>query len=193
MGSLPQLLYVSSFDRVTHVGDVTADAILIAAPIKLVWEANLHRAQKIRIMSIFATSLCTTTVSLAHAYYVLQGGGPREALAAIVQDSVSLIVANLNVIVAFFSRISAEEPRAASQQNTNWGTGRSEIMFRKPDQRTGRSANGDMLTINITTNTVLGGDTAVDHDSKVFGTGAESDYELHQVKVKPYDLQYQEP
>jgi hypothetical protein len=170
-------------------GDVIADAILILAPIKLVWQANLHRAQKIRITTIFATSLCTTTVSLAHAYYVLQGGGPREALAAIVQDSVSLIVANLNVIVAFFSRISAEEPRASSQQSTNWGSGRSDLMFRKPGQRTGRSTNADLVTINVTTDTVMGGDTAVDHDSKLFNMTAGSEYELNGVKGTPYDLQ----
>ncbi|PPR04804.1 hypothetical protein CVT26_012977 [Gymnopilus dilepis] len=47
--------------------------------------------------------------ALNHAYFVLKWGGLREALAAVLQCNVSLIVANLSVIIAWFFRINTEE------------------------------------------------------------------------------------
>ncbi|KAG1821065.1 uncharacterized protein BJ212DRAFT_977470 [Suillus subaureus] len=69
----------------------------------------LTKAQKIRILAIFSTSAITTVVSLVHAYYVLSDGGLREAVTAMVEISVTLIVANLSVVVAFSLRMSAED------------------------------------------------------------------------------------
>ncbi|KAG0702277.1 hypothetical protein DFH29DRAFT_875316 [Suillus ampliporus] len=91
------------------ITDVLGDTILILAPFRLIYKVRLTRAQKIRILSIFSTSAITTVVSLAHAYYVLSDGGLKEALAAMVETSVSLIVANLSVVVAFFLCNSAED------------------------------------------------------------------------------------
>jgi len=91
------------------ITDVISDAILILAPVRLVWKTKLSAAQKIRVMAIFSTTLMTTAVSLNHAYFVLKWGGLREALAAVLQCNVSLIVANLSVIIAYFFRINTEE------------------------------------------------------------------------------------
>ncbi|KAG2040536.1 hypothetical protein BDR03DRAFT_1031361 [Suillus americanus] len=91
------------------ITDVFGDIILILAPFRLIYKVRLTKAQKIRILAIFSTSAITTIVSLAHAYYVLSDGGLKEAVAAMVETSVSLIVANLNVVLAFFLRMSAED------------------------------------------------------------------------------------
>ncbi|KAI5996847.1 hypothetical protein F5J12DRAFT_957417 [Pisolithus orientalis] len=91
------------------ITDVLSDTILILAPIRLIYRVRLTKAEKIRLLSIFSTSSATTIVSLAHAYYVLSDGGLKEVIAAAVEVSVSLIVANLNVVVAFLFHISTEE------------------------------------------------------------------------------------
>ncbi|KAG1794009.1 uncharacterized protein BJ212DRAFT_1292286, partial [Suillus subaureus] len=96
------------------IADVFGDIILILAPFRLIYKVRLMKAQKIRVLAIFSTSAITTVVSLAHAYYVLSDGGPREAVAAMVEISVSLIVANLSVVVAFFLRMSAEDDTSSS-------------------------------------------------------------------------------
>ncbi|KAF8164765.1 hypothetical protein B0H34DRAFT_670777 [Crassisporium funariophilum] len=95
------------------ITDVACDAILILAPLRLAWKTNLSRAQKIRIMAIFSTTFITTAISMNHVYFVLKTGGLPEALAAVLQCSVSLIVANLSVIIAFFFRITTEEQETA--------------------------------------------------------------------------------
>ncbi|KAI6156773.1 hypothetical protein BKA82DRAFT_1002503 [Pisolithus tinctorius] len=91
------------------ITDVIGDTILILAPFRLIYKVRLTKAQKIRLMSIFSTSAATTVVSLTHAYYVYSDGGLKEVIAAVVELSVSLTVANLSVVVAFFFRISTEE------------------------------------------------------------------------------------
>ncbi|KAI6004532.1 hypothetical protein F5J12DRAFT_722404, partial [Pisolithus orientalis] len=91
------------------ITDVLSDTILILAPFHLICKIRLNKAQKIRLMSVFSTSGITTVVSLTHAYYVLSDGGLKEGLTAIVESSISLIVANLSVLVAFLFRISPEK------------------------------------------------------------------------------------
>ncbi|KAG1886530.1 hypothetical protein F4604DRAFT_1276779 [Suillus subluteus] len=96
------------------ITDVFGDTILILAPIRLIYKVRLTRAQKIRIIAIFSTSAITTVVSLAHAYYVLSDGGLKEAVAAMVEASVSLIVANLSVVVAFLLSLSTDDETSSS-------------------------------------------------------------------------------
>ncbi|KAG2040525.1 hypothetical protein BDR03DRAFT_129298 [Suillus americanus] len=91
------------------ITDVLGDTILILGPFRLIYKVRLTKTQKIRILAIFSTSAITTIVSLAHAYYVLSDGGLKEAVAAMVETSVSLIVANLSVVVAFFLSMSTED------------------------------------------------------------------------------------
>ncbi|KAG2035792.1 hypothetical protein BDR03DRAFT_983437 [Suillus americanus] len=91
------------------ITDVFGDTILILAPFRLIYKVRLTKVQKIRILAIFSTSAITTIVSLTHAYYVLSDGGLKEAVAAMVEVSVSLIVANLSVVVVFFLKMSTED------------------------------------------------------------------------------------
>ncbi|THH14919.1 hypothetical protein EW146_g5485 [Bondarzewia mesenterica] len=87
------------------ITDVTTDAILIFAPINLIWSVRLNKVLKIRLVAVFATTSITTAVSLYHAYAVFRVGGLTEGVAATVQASVSLLVANLPVVVAFLFKL----------------------------------------------------------------------------------------
>ncbi|KAF4571590.1 hypothetical protein EYR40_008087 [Pleurotus pulmonarius] len=81
------------------ITDVFADLSLIAIPTKLLWNLRVSRSQRIRLLLTFSTSIITTVVSLVHAFYVLRVGGLEELIAAIVENSVSLIVCNSAVLV----------------------------------------------------------------------------------------------
>ncbi|KAG2356665.1 hypothetical protein BDR07DRAFT_1339604 [Suillus spraguei] len=91
------------------ITDVLGDSILISAPFFLIYNIRLSRPQKVRVLSVFSASSITTIVSLVHAYYIFSGGGLKEVMAAVVEASTSLIVANLGVVVAFIFRLKAEE------------------------------------------------------------------------------------
>ncbi|KAG1884278.1 hypothetical protein F4604DRAFT_201953 [Suillus subluteus] len=91
------------------ITDVLGDFVLIFAPFCLVYKVRLSRAQKVRVLSVFAASAITTVVSLTHAYYIFSDGGLKVIMAAIVEASMSLIVANLSVVVAFIFHLKAEE------------------------------------------------------------------------------------
>ncbi|KAH7884166.1 hypothetical protein F5I97DRAFT_2047581 [Phlebopus sp. FC_14] len=91
------------------ITDVFGDTILILAPFRLIYRVRVTKAQKVRVLSIFSASAVTTVVSLSHAYYVLNDGQLKESMAAMIETSISLIVANLSVIVAFLFRISTED------------------------------------------------------------------------------------
>ncbi|KAG2144230.1 hypothetical protein DEU56DRAFT_910583 [Suillus clintonianus] len=71
-------------------------------------------AQKVRIISVFSASAITTVVSLTHAYYILFDGGLKVIMAAIVEASTSLIVANSSVIVPFIFRLKTEDDAPSS-------------------------------------------------------------------------------
>ncbi|KAJ6457014.1 hypothetical protein C8R47DRAFT_185371 [Mycena vitilis] len=90
------------------ITDVISDIMLIAAPTRLLWRARLQRSLKVRLLAVFATTAIGTIVSLYHAYCVIRFGGIPEFLAATVQLSISLLVANLSVIVAVIYRLRPE-------------------------------------------------------------------------------------
>lgn len=91
------------------ITDVLGDTVLIFAPFSLIYRIRLSSPQKIRVLAVFSASMITTIVSLTHAYYISSNGGTKEVMAGVVEASVSLIVANLSVVVAFFFRLSAED------------------------------------------------------------------------------------
>ncbi|KIK42300.1 hypothetical protein CY34DRAFT_153491 [Suillus luteus UH-Slu-Lm8-n1] len=91
------------------ITDVLGDSILIFAPFCLIYRVRLSRGQKIRVLSVFSASAITTIVSLVHAYYIFTGGGLKEVMSALFEASLSLVVANLNVVVAFIFHLSAED------------------------------------------------------------------------------------
>ncbi|KAG1827973.1 hypothetical protein EV424DRAFT_1536972 [Suillus variegatus] len=91
------------------ITDVLGDAVLIFAPFSLIYRVGLSSPQKIRVLAVFSASMITTIVSLVHAYYIFSSGGTKVIMAAIIEASMSLIVANLSVVVAFFFRLLSAE------------------------------------------------------------------------------------
>ena len=122
------LLISTPFLIFMMLADVLGDAIVILAPIRLVWRTTLSKPQKIRIIAIFSTTVIMTAVSLNHAFTVLlNGGGLTEALASLLQvrpehlklrsyltmihkASISAIVCNFNVVITFIFHIATEDP-----------------------------------------------------------------------------------
>ncbi|KAG5651518.1 hypothetical protein H0H81_008355 [Sphagnurus paluster] len=85
--------------------DIYADSALIVAPLRLLWNLGVTRAQRNRLLMVFSSSIVTTVASLIHAYYVLRVGGLDEVFVAIIEICVSLMVCNLAVIVGIVARI----------------------------------------------------------------------------------------
>ncbi|KZV95653.1 hypothetical protein EXIGLDRAFT_671924 [Exidia glandulosa HHB12029] len=78
------------------VTDILSDALLVIAPLRMIRHVA-NTSLRRRLMFIFSTSVVTTIVSLVHAVYILRTGGTKVLVAAIVEDTVSLMVANLPV------------------------------------------------------------------------------------------------
>ncbi|KZP25344.1 hypothetical protein FIBSPDRAFT_783324 [Athelia psychrophila] len=87
------------------VTDFSSDAILIVLPLRLLWGVNLPRHMRKLLFSIFSASCLVTIVSTIHATFLLGPAGLLEGLTANVEASVSLIVANLAVIVTHVYRL----------------------------------------------------------------------------------------
>ncbi|KIJ25241.1 hypothetical protein M422DRAFT_273819 [Sphaerobolus stellatus SS14] len=100
------------------ITEILCDAFLVFVPLRLVWKIKLARSQKIRVNAVFSTTIISTTVSLAHAYYLVKMGGTSESLSGVVECSISLIVASLSVIVALIFRISTEEQSPSLEMET---------------------------------------------------------------------------
>ncbi|KAF6758719.1 hypothetical protein DFP72DRAFT_179919 [Ephemerocybe angulata] len=110
LGEVPQCTLGFDVAVAQFVTAILADVILIGAPLCMVYKSSgFNRAQKIRLSALFSTSFITTVVSMVHAGLILKVGGVPEGLGAILEASVSLIVANLSVIIAFFFRITTED------------------------------------------------------------------------------------
>ncbi|KAG2066007.1 hypothetical protein BDR04DRAFT_1059920 [Suillus decipiens] len=107
--SRPQCNLGKSVAITQMITDVLGDSVLIFTPFCLIYNIKLSRPQKIRVLSVFSASSITTVVSLTHAYYIFSDGGLKVIMAAIVEASMSLIVANLSVVVAFIFHLKAEE------------------------------------------------------------------------------------
>jgi len=136
------------------ITDVLCDAFLIFMPLRLVWRIRLNRAQKIRIMAIFSTTIITTSVALDHSFFLLRAGGRKEFFAAVIEGAVSLIVANLSVLMAYLFRIGTEEPESAPTFYTS-----PIITFGGSGRKRGPATTTTFIT--TTTETYLHGDPAV--------------------------------
>ncbi|KAJ7132185.1 hypothetical protein C8R44DRAFT_698538 [Mycena epipterygia] len=80
------------------ISDVVSDTLLIVAPLQLLWHLE-DKGLRRRLCIIFSTCIVTTIVSLVHAAMILTGVGPKVLVAAVVEDSVSLIVCNMPIVV----------------------------------------------------------------------------------------------
>ncbi|KAI9507873.1 hypothetical protein F5148DRAFT_50113 [Russula earlei] len=79
------------------VSDVLADLALMLLPIRLI-RGIKDNGLRWRLILIFSTSIVTTVVSLVHAAYIITRGGIPVIISALVEDCMSLTVANLPVV-----------------------------------------------------------------------------------------------
>jgi len=88
---------------------VVSDAVLIAAPIYMLWGIRLPHRSKRLILVTFSMAVCNSFASLAHILHLLPPVTPSITLSApitaSIQTSVTLIVANLLVVVTFVNRV----------------------------------------------------------------------------------------
>lgn len=143
-GLLAQKVYVCAHNRAwersrtpqCHLGDAVgiielvtdfiSDAILVAIPLRLLWGVNMPRHMRKLLISIFSASILVTAISAVHAAYLLGPSGILEGLAANVECAVSLIVANLAVVVTHLYRLirNGEDIDQASYDTSGMATTR---------------------------------------------------------------------
>ncbi|KAF9038691.1 hypothetical protein BJ165DRAFT_408193 [Panaeolus papilionaceus] len=102
------------------LGDAFADLSLVGISLNL-FTIIQERALRYRLMCIFSTCIGTTVVSLIHGLYILRSGVNLEVLViAIVEATVSTIVANIPVLSTFFINLfpSLRSPSGHSRQNS---------------------------------------------------------------------------
>ncbi|KAI9436119.1 hypothetical protein BJY52DRAFT_1130609 [Lactarius psammicola] len=85
------------------ITDILADLSLILLPIRLI-RGIKDRRLRWRLIFIFSTSIVTTIVSLVHAAYIISRGGIPVLISALVEDCMSLTVANLPVVATAWIR-----------------------------------------------------------------------------------------
>ncbi|KAL1680265.1 hypothetical protein EV122DRAFT_288963 [Schizophyllum commune] len=127
------------------ITDIISDLALSLAPVSMLWQANLPKGQRVRLITVFASCILTTLVSLAHAYCIWVNRGLDEFFAAMFETSVSMMVASLSVLVGFFTRLSRGGLGGTSggHISTSGGaTGASGIEL----SRAGRAINVDIST-----------------------------------------------
>ncbi|KAI0030145.1 hypothetical protein K488DRAFT_88038 [Vararia minispora EC-137] len=90
--------------------DVVGDAILVVSPLYLL-SSVMNKALKIRVAAIFLTTTMSTAISLYHAYIVFTSG-------------ISLVVANLSVLIAFVFRLKPHQENDNVQPITTIGSKR---------------------------------------------------------------------
>ncbi|KAF7342309.1 hypothetical protein MVEN_01819300 [Mycena venus] len=99
------------------VTDIVADSILLFSPWPL-FQDLLDKGMGRKLMIIFSTCVVTTVVSLVHAAYILRNGGVKVIISTVVEDCMSLIVANIPVVVTSMVHIvgDTEEPSHTTRQ-----------------------------------------------------------------------------
>ncbi|KAF7342290.1 hypothetical protein MVEN_01817200 [Mycena venus] len=73
----------------------------------------MDKGMRRKLTIIFSTCVVTTIVSLVHAAYIVRNGHEKVIISAVVEDCISLIVANIPVVVTSMVNIAGdtEEPR----------------------------------------------------------------------------------
>jgi len=80
------------------IPDIIADSYLLVAPL-LLFRDLMDKALRRKLTLIFSTCVMTTIVSLVHAIFIILNGHIKILIFAIVEDCLSLIVANIPVVV----------------------------------------------------------------------------------------------
>ncbi|TFY59904.1 hypothetical protein EVJ58_g5483 [Rhodofomes roseus] len=85
--------------------DIIADSILVALPIRLLWDIGISSTTRKLLVAIFSASMITSIVSIVHTAFELSPNRNAEAIAAHVEAAVSLIICNLAVLVTWLVRL----------------------------------------------------------------------------------------
>ncbi|KDQ10581.1 hypothetical protein BOTBODRAFT_115640, partial [Botryobasidium botryosum FD-172 SS1] len=101
------------------ITSLSSDLLLMAWPIRLFWALKSSRGLRIRLMAIFSTCLVTSAANLVHSIFTVKAEGLNQAIAAIVEATVGLIVCNLPIVVGAIYRLSGDSLEAAGG---GWGT-----------------------------------------------------------------------
>ena len=68
-------------DRICfRVADFIADVILVALPIRLLWNLRLSPSRRALLTGIFSASMFTTIVSIVHGVYVFSSNRNAEGI-----------------------------------------------------------------------------------------------------------------
>jgi putative effector of murein hydrolase LrgA (UPF0299 family) len=92
------------------VTDILADMFLLFAPLRVFMHLS-DKALRRKLIIIFSTCIITTIVSLVHAAYILSVGGIKVIISALVEDCVSLMIANVPVVVTAVMRFGADQDK----------------------------------------------------------------------------------
>lgn len=103
------------------ISDILADLALILLPIRLL-RGIKDRRLRWRLIFIFSTSIVTTIVSLVHAAYIISRGGIPVIISALVEDCMSLTVANLPVVATASFRRTRSDPADGDGDGQRWST-----------------------------------------------------------------------
>ncbi|KAJ7304822.1 hypothetical protein DFH08DRAFT_1055195 [Mycena albidolilacea] len=101
------------------VTDVIADTILLSAPLPLFRNLmNKSLGHKLRL--IFSTCVATTVVSVAHVTFIFQEDHANIGISRLVENCLSLFVANLPVIITTTIDIVGEQDRIQTRPTTQF-------------------------------------------------------------------------
>ncbi|KAJ6580886.1 hypothetical protein B0H19DRAFT_1112752 [Mycena capillaripes] len=115
------------------ITDVIADSILLFAPLPL-FRNLFDKSLRHKLTLIFSTCIVTTIISLVHAAFILRRGHTKVLISAVVEDSLSLIVANIPVVVTTMIDVVGE----AGQPRTSRLTQLSSMFWSSDDAQTSR-------------------------------------------------------
>ncbi|KAJ7922315.1 hypothetical protein B0H13DRAFT_1707824 [Mycena leptocephala] len=93
------------------VTDFIADSILLLAPLPL-FRTLIDKSLGYKLTLLFSTCVVTTIVSLVHSAFILTDDDKKILISAIVEDCLSLIVANIPVIITTTIDIVGEPDQA---------------------------------------------------------------------------------
>jgi len=86
------------------ITDISGDVILVFLPLRLLWRTRLQVQLRVLTRTVFAMSILSSAVSVAHTVFLIPTASFASALTVELQLCVSLIVCNLLVIVTFVYR-----------------------------------------------------------------------------------------
>ncbi|KAJ6492291.1 hypothetical protein C8R45DRAFT_990848 [Mycena sanguinolenta] len=140
--NLPQQVAILQF-----VTDVIADAMLLFAPWPL-FRSLVDKSLAHKLTIIFSICLATTIVSLVHASFVLTDDDIKMPFSGIVECCLSLVVANIPVIITTTIDIVGQ-PDTAEFSTVFWlgttGTGTAQLQTLAECHSHGRLSDTDSL------------------------------------------------